>query len=54
MKGTRFEAVFSIQQTLMRELKAIWEKVFSWAIGLLYEQCKCCADMVWDNIEEWY
>jgi hypothetical protein len=28
MKGTRFEDVSSIQQTVTRELKAIWEEVF--------------------------
>jgi hypothetical protein len=37
MKGTRFEVVSLIQQTVMRELKAIQEKALSWAFDLLYE-----------------
>jgi hypothetical protein len=36
-KGTRFEAVPSIQQTVTRELKAIREDVFSRASDSLYE-----------------
>jgi hypothetical protein len=28
MKGMKFEAASSIQQTVTRELKAIWEKAF--------------------------
>jgi hypothetical protein len=40
MKGMRFEAVSSIQQTVMRELKAIREEVFSQALDSLYVQCK--------------
>jgi predicted CopG family antitoxin len=40
MKRTRFKAVSSIQQTVMRELKAIKEEAFSQAIDLLYERCK--------------
>jgi hypothetical protein len=38
MKGTRFEDVSSIQQTVMRELKAIMEEAFSWAFDSLYER----------------
>jgi hypothetical protein len=37
MKGTRFEAVSSIQQTVMRKLKAIQEEAFSQAFNSLYE-----------------
>jgi hypothetical protein len=51
MKGTRFEAVSLIQQTVMRELKAIQEEVFSQAFNLLYEQCKHCAEAGRDYIE---
>jgi hypothetical protein len=52
MKGTRFEAVSSIQQTVTRKLKAIQEEAFSRAFNSLYECCKCCAEagrdyMVW-------
>jgi hypothetical protein len=39
-----FEAVLLIQQTVMRELKAIREEAFSWAFDLLYELCKHCAE----------
>jgi transposase len=34
-KGTRFEAVSSIQRTVTRELKAIWEEAFSRALDSL-------------------
>jgi hypothetical protein len=37
MKGTRFEAVSLIQQTVMREVKAIQEEAFSQAFDSLYE-----------------
>jgi hypothetical protein len=40
MKRTRFEAVSSIQQTVMRELKAIWEEGFSQALDSFYERRK--------------
>jgi hypothetical protein len=43
MKGTRFKAVSSFQQTLTRELKAIREEAFSRAFDSLYERYKCCA-----------
>jgi hypothetical protein len=45
MKGMRFEAVSLIQQTVMRELKAIMEEAFSLAFNLLYERCKRCAEV---------
>jgi hypothetical protein len=40
MKGTGFETISSIQQTVMRKLKAIGEEAFSRVFSLLYEQCK--------------
>jgi hypothetical protein len=51
MKGTGFEAVSLIQQTVMRELKAIREEAFTWALNSLYEQCNCCAEAGRDYIE---
>jgi hypothetical protein len=36
MKGTRFEAVSSIQHTVTRVLKAIWEEAFSHAFDSLF------------------
>jgi hypothetical protein len=36
IKGTRFEAVATIQQTVTRELKAIRQEAFSRAFDLLY------------------
>jgi hypothetical protein len=51
MKGTKFEAVSLIQQTVKRELKAIWEDAFSRVFNLLYERCKHCAEAGGDNIE---
>jgi hypothetical protein len=39
MKGTRFEAVSAIQQTVTRELKAIRKETFSRALDSLYERC---------------
>jgi hypothetical protein len=36
-EGMRFKAVSSIQETVMRELKMIWEEAFSRAFCLLYE-----------------
>jgi hypothetical protein len=44
MKGVRFEAVSSIQQTVTRELKAIREEAFSRAFYSSYERCKRCAE----------
>jgi hypothetical protein len=38
MKMTRFEAIPSIQQTVTRDLKAIWEQAFSAAFDLLFER----------------
>jgi hypothetical protein len=43
MKGTRFEAVSSIQQTVTRELKEMQEEVFSLVFNSFYEQCEHCA-----------
>jgi hypothetical protein len=40
MKGTRFEALSLIQQTVTKELKEIWEEVFSRAFDLLFQQCE--------------
>jgi hypothetical protein len=37
VKGMRFEAASSIQQTVMRELKAIRKEASSWAFNSLYE-----------------
>jgi transposase len=51
MKGTRFEAVSSIQQTVTRELKAIGEEAFSRAFDSLYERCKYCEEAGGDYIE---
>jgi histone-lysine N-methyltransferase SETMAR len=51
MKGTRFEAASSIQQTVTRELKAIREGAFSRAFDSLYERCKRCAEAGGDYIE---
>jgi transposase len=51
MKGTRFEAVSSIQQTVTRELKAIREAAFSWAFDSLYERCKRCTEAGGDYVE---
>jgi hypothetical protein len=51
MKGTRFDALLSIQQTVAKELKAIWEEAFSQAFDSLYEQCKHCAEACRDYIE---
>jgi hypothetical protein len=51
MKGTRFEAVSSIQQAVTRELKAIQEEAFSWAFNSLCERCKHHAEAGGDNIE---
>jgi hypothetical protein len=39
MKRTRFDAVSSIQQTVTRELKAIWEEAFT-----LYS-IRCMSDI---------
>jgi hypothetical protein len=46
MKGTRFEAVSSIQQTVTKELKTIREEAFSLAFDSLYERCKRCAEVM--------
>jgi hypothetical protein len=51
MKETRFEAVLSIQQAMVRELKAIREEAFFRAFDSLHEQWKCCAESGGDCIE---
>jgi transposase len=51
VKRARFEAVSSIQQTVMRELKAIREEAFSRAFDSMYERCKCCAEAGGEYIE---
>jgi hypothetical protein len=51
MKVIRFETVSLIHQTVMRELKVIWEEAFFQAFDSLYEQCKCCAEVGGDYIE---
>jgi hypothetical protein len=51
MNGTRFGAVSSIQQTVIRELKAIQEEAFSRAYDSLYERCKRCGEDGRDYIE---
>jgi hypothetical protein len=51
MKGTRIKAVSSIEQTVPRKLKAIWDRAFSLALDLLYERCKRCAEVGGDCIE---
>jgi transposase len=51
MKGTRFEAVSSIQHTVTRQLKAIRVQAFSWAFDTLYERCKRCVGAGGDHIK---
>jgi hypothetical protein len=51
MKGTKFEAVSSIQQTVTRELQAIREEAFSQGFNSLCEQCKRSAEAGGDYIE---
>jgi transposase len=51
LKGTRFEAVSSVQQFVTRELKAILEEAFSRAFDSLCEQCKRYAEAGRDYIE---
>jgi hypothetical protein len=51
MKGTKFEAVSSIQQAVTRELKAILEESFPRAFDSLHERCKRCAEAGGDYIE---
>jgi hypothetical protein len=50
MKGTRFEDVCSIKQTVTTELKAIREEAFSRAFDSLYERCLRCAEVGGDYI----
>jgi hypothetical protein len=51
MKGTRFKAVSSLQQTMTRELKAIREEAFSREFDSLYERSKHCVESGRDYIE---
>jgi hypothetical protein len=51
LKGTRFEAVSSIQQTVTRELKVIREEPFSRAFDSLYERCKRSVEAGRDYIK---
>jgi hypothetical protein len=44
MKGVRFEAVSSIQQTVTRELKSIREETIFQAFDLSHKPYKRCAD----------
>jgi hypothetical protein len=44
MKGTRFETIASIQQTVTRQLKAAREDAFSGAINSFYERSIYCAE----------
>jgi hypothetical protein len=50
MKSRGFDAISSIQQTVIRELKSIPE-AFSWAFDLLYERCEHCIKARGDFIE---
>jgi hypothetical protein len=51
MKGTIFEAISSIQQTVTRELKVIREEAFSRVFDSLYERYKRCAGAGGDNMK---
>jgi hypothetical protein len=51
MKGTRFEAVSSIQRNVTRELKEMQEEAFSRVFNSLYGQCKQCAKAGREYIE---
>jgi transposase len=51
MKGTRFEAVSSIPQSVTRELKTIREEAFSQAFDSLYGRYKRCAEASGNYIE---
>jgi hypothetical protein len=50
VKGARFEALLLSQQTVSRELKAMWGEVFSWAFHSFYERCQYCARAGWDHV----
>jgi hypothetical protein len=45
MQVKRFEAVSSIQRTVMSELKVTRKEAFSRAFNSLYERCKHCAEV---------
>jgi hypothetical protein len=51
MRGTRFEAVSSIQHTVTRQLKTVRDEAFSRAFDSLYERCQRCAEAGGDYIE---
>jgi hypothetical protein len=51
MKGTRFEAVSSIQQTVTRKPKPIQADAFSWVFDPLYGRCKRRAESGRDYTE---
>jgi hypothetical protein len=51
MKGTRFEAASSSQQTVTRQLKAIREEEISRPFNSLYDRCKRCVEAGGDYIE---
>jgi hypothetical protein len=52
MKGPRFEAVSLVQQTVMRELKAIPEEALSWAFDSLHKRCTRCAEVGRDYMSD--
>jgi hypothetical protein len=45
MKRTKVEAVSSIQQTVLKEMKAIREEAFSRAFDSLYEYERCMSEV---------
>jgi hypothetical protein len=51
MKGTRFEALSSVQQTVTKELEEKVDEAFSRAFDSLYERCKRAE--VGENYIEW-
>jgi hypothetical protein len=51
MKDMKFEAVSSVQQSMIRELKMIRQEAFSQALESLYERYKSCAEADGDCIE---
>jgi hypothetical protein len=51
MKGTRFEAVSSIQQIVTKELKAIIEELFSRSFDSLCERYEGCVEAGGNFIE---
>jgi deoxyribose-phosphate aldolase len=53
MRGTCFDAVSSIRQTVTTEVKAILEEAFCRAFDSLYQRCKLCAEAGGDYVEPW-